>query len=105
MKLKNNGNPDNIDDYEPYMMNIDGKQVPATITTGNQINTVTGEIRKYKNNYPSLESDSIRDEDIGYYRFYNITEGTFGIKFEGTDGKIEFKIIKQPKLMLEMMIQ
>lgn len=97
MKLKNNGNPDNIGDYEPYMMNIDGKQVPATITTGNQINTVTGEIRKYKNNYPSLESDSIRDEDIGYYRFYNITEGTFGIKFEGTDGKIEFKNYKATK--------
>ena len=68
VRLKENGNPENVKDYEPYQ--VDGKA--AKVETGYQMDVVTGAVTEY---------------DVGKYKFTNLPAGTFGVLFE--DGSFE----------------
>ena len=68
VRLKENGDPQNAKDYEPYLIN--GKQ--AKVETGYQMDVETGAVTEY---------------NIGKYKFVNLPAGTFGVRFE--DGSFE----------------
>ena len=63
VKLKENGDPQNMEDYEPYLVN--GKE--SRVETGYQMDVETGMITEY---------------DIGKYKFVNLPAGVFGVLFE-----------------------
>ena len=66
MKLKDGGNASELDDYEPYQ--AAGKE--AAVSTSEQMNVITGTV--------SAHSE-------GRYRFTNLPEGIFGVRFsDGT---------------------
>ena len=67
MKLKENGDPQTLSDYEVYWYTgSDGQLHPAGITTGQQLNLTTGEATSYT---------------AGHYSFVNLPKGTFGALF------------------------
>ena len=67
MKLKENGDPQTLSDYEVYWYTgSDGLLHPAGITTGQQLNLTTGEATSYT---------------AGHYSFVNLPKGTFGALF------------------------
>lgn len=67
MKLKENGDPQTLSDYEVYWYTgSDGLLHPAGITTGQQLNLTTGEATSYT---------------AGHYSFVNLPKGTFGVLF------------------------
>ena len=67
MKLKENGDPQTLSDYEVYWYTgSDGQLHPAGITTGQQLNLTTGEATSYT---------------AGHYSFVNLPKGTFGVLF------------------------
>ena len=67
MKLKENGDPQKLSDYEVYRYTgSDGLLHPAQVVTGQQMNLTTGAISTYTE---------------GHYSFINLPKGTFGILF------------------------
>ncbi len=69
MKLKDGGNPSDMNDYEPYVL-ADG--IKAEIESGQQMNLSDGIVTSYEN---------------GRYQFSGLPEGTFGVLF--TDGTFD----------------
>ena len=69
VRLKENGNPKNVEDYEPYLIN--GTQ--AKVETGYQMDVVTGDVTEYS---------------TGKYKFVNLPAGTFGVLFEDGSFKL-----------------
>ena len=67
MKLKENGDPQKLSDYEVYRYTgSDGLLHPAVSTTGQQLNLATGAASSYTK---------------GHYSFVNLPKGTFGVLF------------------------
>lgn len=81
MKLKSGGNPENEEDYEPYTFTVAGtnESKTAQIQTGEKMNLLTGAVEEY-------DGEEQTAGENGGYRFYNLPEGIFGVRF--SDGTI-----------------
>lgn len=77
LKLKDGGNAENEDDYVSYF--YPGTESPVTVETGKQVSVIS-------QGAPTDYTDYIQ----GRYRFMDLPEGTYAVKFE--DGTGETKI-------------
>ena len=75
MKLKDGGDAENPEDYEPYVIDLgDEGTKTAVVQTGSVMDLKTGTVKAY-----DLGGD---EYDSGRYRFDGLPEGTFAVKFE-----------------------
>ena len=75
MKLKDGGDAENPEDYEPYVIDLgDEGTKTAVVQTGSIMDLKTGIVKEY-----DLGGD---EYDSGRYRFDGLPEGTFAVKFE-----------------------
>lgn len=79
VKLKDGGDPENEEDYEPYTFTVPGSRetITAQIQTGKKMNLLTGAVDPY-------DGEQQTAGENGGYQFYNLPEGIFGVRF--TDG-------------------
>ena len=76
MKLKDNGNPSNEADYEPYHYQGDSSKPVVEIETGKIVSVLAN------------SSANAADYELGRYKFIDLPAGTFAVKFEDGNTKI-----------------